>query len=96
MGLFDKDNTGQLEALQNEVLNLREVNKKGSAELAFAREQTAELKRQLIQLAAEVETAKAAVLKTRKRQKNSVERANRFKSLMQKMNQSNNPVAASE
>ena len=96
MGLFDKDNTGQLEALQNEVLNLREVNKKGSAELASAREQTAELKRQLIQLAAEVETAKAAVSKTRKRQKNSVERANRFKSLMQKMNQSNNPVAASE
>lgn len=82
MGLFDGSNTEQvltLQTLQNEVAKLRESNKKGSAQVAELNQQIADLKDKLAAAAAQNESSKAAVLKARKRQKNSVERANRFK-----------------
>jgi TolA-binding protein len=79
MGLFTESNNVQIEALQNEVTRLQEANKKGSAHVAQLNQQIADLKDQLVSSISIVDSAKAAVLKARKRQKNSVERANRFK-----------------
>lgn len=79
MGLFGESNTGQLEALQLEVNKLRDGNKKGSAELAAERLRVTQLQGDLERIRIELDSARSAVLKARKRQKNSVERANRFK-----------------
>lgn len=79
MALFGDSNNGQLEALQREVNKLLQDNKTGSAVLAAERLQFSELQTELSKIKVELEAAKAAVLKARKRQKNSVERANRFK-----------------
>ncbi len=87
MALFGDGNDEQIQALQAEVERLREANKKGSAELASARQQAVDLKAELTQSQALIEAARAAVLKARKRQKNSVERANRFKAKTEKLAQ---------
>lgn len=78
--MFEKNNTGQVEALQDEIKKLRDGNKVGSAELAAARSKAFVLEAEIIRVRVELDSAKAAVIKARKRQKNSVERANRFKS----------------
>jgi hypothetical protein len=77
--MFVKSNTGQVGALLEEIKKLREGNKAGSAELAAIRAESAELQALLMRVQIQLNSAKAAVLKARKRQKNSVERANRFK-----------------
>lgn len=79
MGLFGESNNGQIEALQKEVGKLRDANKKGSTELAQERQRSAGLQSELATLRADLERIRAATLKARRRQKNSVERANRFK-----------------
>lgn len=79
MGLFANDNTAQLEALQQEIKKLREGNKNGAAKLAAEQSRSATLEAELANLKVLIEGAKANVLKARRRQKNSVERANRFK-----------------
>jgi predicted nucleic acid-binding Zn-ribbon protein len=79
MGLFTESNIQQVQALQVELGRLQEANKKGSAHVAQLNQQIADLKDQLAVSSATVDSAKAAVLKARKRQKNSVERANRLK-----------------
>lgn len=85
MGLFDGSNTEQVLALQNEVAKLRESNKKGSAQVAELNQKVADLADKLTVATAQVEASKAAVLRARKRQKNSVERANRFKKRTEKL-----------
>ena len=77
--MFEKSNTEQIQMLQEEIKRLRETNKAGSLELAVARSQIGENQAELARIRLELESGKAAVLKARKRQKNSVERANRFK-----------------
>jgi predicted nucleic acid-binding Zn-ribbon protein len=79
MGLFTESNIQQVQALQGEVTKLQEANKKGSAHVAVLNEQIADLTNKLALAQAQIDSCKAAVLKARKRQKNSVERANRFK-----------------
>lgn len=87
MALFGDSNNGEIERLQADVNNLREANKRGAAHLASARQMVGELQAEIATLKVVVEGARAAVLKARKRQKNSVERANRFKARTEKMSQ---------
>ena len=86
MAIFKSDSKINRQA--NELLSqLREsesARKKLSANLAEANRKIAELENNLAMKEAKITEALRAVTKARKRQKNSVERANRFKAKLGK------------
>lgn len=69
----------ELEQLKSALQKSEAARKKLAGELAAAQQRGAELAQQLASMAGELDKARAAVLKARKRQRASVERANRFK-----------------
>ena len=69
----------ELEKLKSALQKSEAARKKLAGELAAAQQRGAELAQQLASMAGELDKARAAVLKARKRQRASVERANRFK-----------------
>lgn len=73
----------ELEQVRSALQQSEKARKRLAAELATAQQQAAALAQQIAGLQAEVEKARAAVLKSRKRQRASVERANRFKSKLE-------------
>ena len=79
MALFGHQNTEEVDRLKSEIDALQQGNKTGSTELQKARQQAADLELKIAALKVELEVANAAVQRARRRQKNSVERANRFK-----------------
>lgn len=79
MGMFGENNNDQVLVLQSDIAKLREANKKGSAHVAELNQKIADLTDKLTTASTQLEASNAAVLRARKRQKNSVERANRFK-----------------
>lgn len=73
----------ELEQLKAALQKGEAARKRLAAELAAAQQRGAELAQQLAAMVGEVDKARAAVLKARKRQRASVERANRFKSKLE-------------
>lgn len=79
MGIFGDDKTAKIEALQGQIAKSEEKAKGLAAELARERAKTAALQAEIEAGKAQLDQAKAAMVRTRQRQKASVERANRFK-----------------
>lgn len=81
MGLFggvDERDT-KIENLHRRVMELTTSRKKMAEDLASAQARSTELVAELEKWKAEIEQLKSALLKMRRHQKASVERANRFK-----------------
>lgn len=79
MGIFGDDKTAEIEALQARIAKSDARSKALAAELAQERAKTAALQAEIEAGKAQLEQVKAAMVRTRQRQKASVERANRFK-----------------
>lgn len=84
MGIFGNDQSEELSQAREGLKRSEVARKKATADLADARSQIAEMSAQLAQLTADLSRTKNALLQARRRQKSSVERANRFKSLLEK------------
>lgn len=79
----NKASEAELEQARSALQASEKARKRLAAELATAQQHAAALAQQIAGLQAEVEKARAAVLKSRKRQRASVDRANRFKSKLE-------------
>lgn len=86
MAIFGSDSkTGQqIDELLLQLQESESARKKLSANLAEANRKIAELENNLAMKEAKITEALRAVTKARKRQKNSVQRANRFKAKLGK------------
>lgn len=85
MGFFGDDKSVQIGALQKEKDELGAKANRIYAALVEARGRIERLERALAVANAEVASARRLVAKARERQKASVERANRFKSKLNKL-----------
>lgn len=79
MGIFSDDKTEEIEALKERIAKSDARAKALAAELAQERAKTAAMQGEIEAGKAQLEQVKATMMRTRQRQKASVERANRFK-----------------
>jgi|GEM_PF-3891631 len=84
MGFFGEDRTEEIEDLKQQISDSEAKRKKLSVALAEERKRVEALRIDLGKVNAELATARRAVAKARGRQKASVERANRFKTKLDK------------
>lgn len=79
MGIFSDDKSAEIDGLRAQIVKSEEKAKALAGELARERAKTAALQAEIEAGKAQLDQVKAAMVRTRQRQKASVERANRFK-----------------
>lgn len=80
-------NHEETESLRKQVIDITMIRKKLAAALSDERKRSAEMSTQIDAMRIEIDKLKNALLKAKQRQKSSVDRANRFKSTLHKMQQ---------
>ncbi|MFZ6767859.1 hypothetical protein ACO0LM_12335 [Undibacterium sp. Di26W] len=85
MGLFDSEKTEQIKELQTQIAKYQRERKFFAQELAVVRNEVASLTLQLQAKNSELVRSVLKLKKLRERQKSSVERANRYKTQLDKM-----------